>query len=198
MRPPWSSATTRGFPRHGANRSGEVSPRMHGGHSAATEWQCGLSTPTVLVPGLSRVRSVSSAKPRDPIRALESCPRRVARCPSRCSSARCLSARHGVDVCRALGDGVLKALQELLTARPMHGAATARSAVRTLAHSALPDPVSPVRGGAWARPGLASVVSRSLQPRLPRHVAADGPAAAWIVEGPAGNFPGGPRRLLRR
>ncbi len=94
------------------------------------------------------------------------------------SRRRCCRGRHGADVCRALGAGVLEALGLLVGAISGRSRLPAAVAVRAVAHRALPGAVPALRRGARAGSAVASRLSRPLQPRGHRHRAPVGPARA--------------------
>ena len=109
-----------------------------------------------------------------------------------------LSARHGVAVCKALGGGVLDALELLLAALASAPAPRAAGPVRAVADRALPRALPAVRRSAGPGADVASGLPRPLQPRGDRHDAARGASVPRRVARRPGDLAARARRLLRR
>ena len=110
-----------------------------------------------------------------------------------------LSRRHGVHVCRVLGNGVLEAL-ELLVGTLASGRRRAPTAgpLRAVADRALPRALPAVCRGQGTAAALASGLSRSLLPRHHRQRAAAGTSVSRIVAGRSGDLAARARRVQRR
>ena len=176
----WDEPLSRAWRR----RSFTPSRRQRAGASAATAPRCASSTARrtwsrdYLEFDLSRARRRGRQRRRCSGASLAQ--RRWQRI-RRCSIAPSqLSARHGVEVCRALGAGVLDALR-LLARRARRSARAGRYTpdrpVRTVADRAVPGAVPAVRRGARARADVAPGLPRPLQPRADRRPRCS-PAAA--------------------
>ena len=157
--------------------------------------------PSHLVAALHRVRSRRSRPAMEPARMiLWSLARAEAMSGPAIVLDRAseLSARHGAAVCKALGDGVLHALELLISALSSSGRPQSARPVRPVAHGAVPGAVPPVRGGARTRPDVAPRLPRSLQHRRHRHDAAGRTAVPRNLARGAGDFAARARRLLCR